>query len=89
MPTMTFTQFQATGRDVADLRTCGDDNIEAAFGLHVDPIPGRLYDDNLYVERLPDGRWNCLIANADMTDVVLENVERFLYDWAVREGYFS
>jgi len=86
---MTFQQFQTTGLDVADLRHCNNPDIVDAFSLCNEAVTGRVYYDGLHVSRHDDGQWNCLIANVELSDRDLTKVERFLYDWALSEGYFE
>lgn len=49
---LTFAQFQATGRDVADLRDTLDFFSDRA--LYPDAMPGRVYDGDLYLHTNPD-----------------------------------
>jgi hypothetical protein len=88
MSAMTFEQFQATGRDVPDLRDCEDSSIWDAYEFATRRVPGRVYAGNAYIERQGD-RWYCQIANTEMVDANRAKVERFLYDWALSEGYFD
>lgn len=87
--TMTFEQFQATGRDVPDLAVDKD----VAADHFEDVTPGRVYVDGLYIERMPgnDVRrwWYLMIGNADWIThrEDLRSFERRLYDYAVSEGY--
>ncbi len=74
---LTFEEFQATGRDVRDLR-----EIEDFAGCEVpeECQPGRLYADDLYIEREPDGRWYLHINNVHWLGEPLADLEKHLYD---------
>ena len=77
---MTFEQFQATGYDCADL---GEVILEDAL----ENVPGRVYVDVFYIERLANGQWNLLLERDEWQSETLEPLERKLYDYAVSEGY--
>lgn len=80
---MTFEEFQATGRDVADVEPYAQDDEHR---------PGRVYVDVLYIECVSDGRMMVTIGNGgDITgrDVTLADLERMLYEFAKSEGYAS
>jgi hypothetical protein len=75
---MTFEEFQATGRDVADI------------GAEVDApdlagIPGRVYAGDLHIEVVASG-WRAVIGNREHRSADLAEVERALYQFAVDEG---
>lgn len=77
---MTFEQFQATGFDCADLGAhISEDSLEN--------VPGRVYLDCLYIERLASGQWNLLLERDEWQSDTLEPLERKLYAFARSEGY--
>ena len=79
---MTFEQFQATGRDVADLATIPHCAAQEMHG------PGRVYLDTewpLVIEGC--NGWCLTIGNSTESSLVLEDLERDLYAFAVAEGY--
>lgn len=77
---MTFEQFQATRRDVADL--------PAALGMYPDELPGAtagcVYEGDFYIEQHRDEEhatwWYCLCENNDFMSYDRAAVERFLWD---------
>lgn len=81
---MTFTEFQASGRDVADLRAF--DHIAAQFEDSGKPVPGRVYVDGLYIEGTA-GAYCLTIGNSSEAGANLAAMERALFDFAVTEGY--
>jgi hypothetical protein len=93
---MKFSEFQATGRDVPDLRAFP--HIAAQLGLDLEgvdsPIPGRVYLDNgLFIQRetFSDGEvhWFVTISNGGSESLHLVDCERELYEFAVSEGYIE
>jgi hypothetical protein len=77
---MTFEEFQATGRDCEDLRvSLGDEIFE-------EKSPGRLYGDGLWLQKMPDGSWYTIVFNEDIIDADLATVEKFLYDSTFIDG---
>ena len=81
---LTFEQFQALGRDVADLSEIieGQEELEGK--------PGRVYTDHgLYVEREPDGRWFLIIENQDWIGMSLVDMERHLYQYGLDSGLWA
>jgi len=90
MPTMTFEEFQATGRDCADLGAA----LEDARWEGEPPARGRIYCDALYIERTTTPQWGhhngyewyLLIGRSDRFGE-LEDLEQRLYRFAVSEGY--
>jgi hypothetical protein len=81
---MTLEQFIATRREVDDLRRegCYGDNLERE-------TPGFVYHDGLVIEKTPDGKFYLFIGNADWLSNDVSELERRLYDFAVREDYFN
>lgn len=86
---LTFAEFQATGRDVADLREVHPDFDDRAY--YPEPIPARVYAANqLYLQPNPDagkdgqGPWFCEIGNFCVTGE-LATVEAELYAFYVCE----
>ncbi len=76
---MTFEQFSATGRDVADLGSI-DETMTGE--------PGRVYLDALWLSfSSRDGQFWTVIGNADFVSPDREPIERRLYDFALSEGY--
>jgi hypothetical protein len=92
-PMTTFTEFQATSRDVPDIAVC------IGMDLGDKPVPGRLYlNDTLYIERVTDkwpertrvlGQWYLLIGREDWFADDIAELERILYAFAVSEGYVN
>ena len=82
---MTFKEFQATGRAVADLRD--DATIHAQLGDTDSPVPGRIYGDGLFIESDGGGRYCLTLGNSSRVSTNLESLERALYDFATLEGY--
>jgi hypothetical protein len=86
MSTMTFSEFQESGRDVPDLR------VFTHIGPQVEsdvPLPGRVYTDHeFYIEGVP-GNYCLTISNDSRSGAGLESMERALYDFAVSEGYIE
>jgi hypothetical protein len=91
---MTFEQFQATRKHIADLATLPDDLSYSCMA----ETAGYLYRDSLVIEDTatwpprgeddrPVKRWYVLIGNAEHNSDDLEDVERKLYEFAVSEGY--
>jgi hypothetical protein len=84
MPVRTFAEFQATGRDVADLGTI--DHI-AASGI--ESGAGRVYFDGYLFIQLIGTSWEVPIGNTSERFTVLTNAERKLYEFALSEGYIN
>lgn len=80
---MTFEDFQATRRHVAD--------IAAATGLDLgqDVQPGHVYDSDLHIFDMPDGRHLLVIFNDQTISADLEALERKLYAFASDEAMFQ
>ena len=79
---MTFAQFQASGRAVKNLAAVEHCAAQGAAG------PGRVYANDLYIERAGPRGW-CLTLGNDSRIDALPTLERRLYDWAVAEGYLA
>lgn len=81
---MTFQQFQATGRDVDDLREVDPDH----FGDYDYIVNGRVYCDRLWtVPCVTSGiGWCTIIGNCEFQHGNLELIELKLYHFAVSEG---
>lgn len=83
MKPLTFSEFQATGRDVDDLRRIIPDLVDMDR-----PIPARVYtDSNLYLEPArdkTDGPLIVEVGNAGWQGS-LEQCESFLYGYYLRE----
>jgi hypothetical protein len=75
---MTFEEFQASGRDVADLRTVDPD-------AYLSEWSGRVYAGNLIIERAERG-WCLTIGNHSAVRMELATLERDLYDYGMSEG---
>ncbi len=80
---MNLEQFRETGRDCDDIGAA----LSADFGDET-PMRGRIYLDALYIERLPDGRWNLLIERSEWIES-LPQLERRLYEFAAQAGYLD
>lgn len=75
---MTFAEFKASGRDVANLGApLGDDGLRG--------VPGRLYDQSLYIEQLPTTEWVLTLGNMQYHES-LADLEARLYQFGVSEG---
>jgi hypothetical protein len=83
---MTFTEFQATRRDVEDLGT-----IEHIAGAGVQGEGSTYLDDQLFLECATCGTmvpvYTLTIGNYTESTEDLERLERELYEFAVSEGY--
>ena len=87
---MTFAEFQASGVDCPNLGTVIQD--EMLLGA-----AGRIYCDSLYIEDTTNwptaapgygkGRWYTLIGRDDRQSDNLPEIEQYLYEFAVRNGY--
>jgi hypothetical protein len=81
---LTFEQFQATGRDSADLAEVLDECVDG---------PGRVYlvteTGALYIHRWGGsaGEWCLVLGNEQTVFNNLADAERALYAWAIGEGY--
>ena len=87
---MTFEQFQATGKAVADLAAALPD-WQFEPGAH-----GRVYLDVLYIEGTDEkwphpelGKWHLMLGNMDWQTDDLALLERKLYEFAISEDYIS
>lgn len=80
---MTFEQFQETGRTVA-LST-----VDSIAPFVDEDALGRVYKGELYIELNDDGTYTLTISNSSRSSSDLTELERDLYDWASREGYFE
>ena len=84
---MTFKDFQATGRDVADLASLP---LIAAQGIESGQA-GRVYADDLFIETLVlDGaptEYQLTLGSHSRISANLASLERKLYEFAVSEGY--
>lgn len=84
---MNFKEFQATGKDVPDLRAF--DEVLAQLGEdRAEPMPGRLYVGALYIEGTV-GAYCLTIGNHTEAGAQLTLMERALYDFAITEGYID
>lgn len=88
---MNFAQFQATGRDVADLRA-----VESIAAQLADdstgPLPARIYGDGLFIETGVEDNapvYHLAIGSDSRVSFDLPRLERALYDFAVSEGYID
>jgi hypothetical protein len=82
---MNFKAFQATGRDVDDLRAF--DEVLAQLGEdRTEPMPGRLYLGALYIEGNA-GAYCLTVGNFSEAGTDLAAMERALFDFAITEGY--
>ncbi len=87
---LTFAEFQATGRAVADLVAEGVEEQPLDDDL---PIPGRVYEGGLHIEERPSQgwpngrpeRWFLILSNADWLSDDLEALERELYQYYLSE----
>lgn len=79
---MTFEQFKATRRHVAD--------VGAATGIDLGPDvqPGHVYDSDLHIFDMPDGRHLLVIFNEQTVSADLTELERKLYAFASDEDMF-
>jgi hypothetical protein len=82
--TMTFEQFQASGRDVEDLRAVNPDYFEDYDYI----VNGRAYLGTLWaVPCVTSGvGWSTIIGNREFTHPSLEMIELKLYHFALSEG---
>ena len=78
-----FAQFQATGRDVADLGGIPEIAAQGEFS----GIAGRVYAGGLFIEKGARGTWVLTIGNCSNTARALHALEHQLYCFAVSEGY--
>jgi len=89
MATMTFEEFQASGRDCDDL---GAELTDEYWGE--EPAHGRIYLDALYIERTDTRPWGArgayqwyLLIGRNEWFGPLVDLERHLYQFAVAEEY--
>ena len=80
---MTFEEFQATRRKV--------DDVETATGLDLggDRQPGYVYESDLHIFDMPDGRYLLVIFNEQTVSADLEELERKLFAFASDEEMFK
>lgn len=78
---MNFEEFQATGRDSQDLAKETGADLES---LHSNT--GRVYGPGVFLERLPDGQFYCMVIQDEIQSPDLLTVERFLYDNTFLDG---
>jgi hypothetical protein len=74
-----FKEFQATGRDVEDIGPFTGDEDYAG-------VPGRVYCDGLWIQRVSANDFACTVFNDSIIDHNLETVEKFLYDNLFTDG---
>jgi hypothetical protein len=83
---VTFEIWQATGRDVDDLRDHSD-STQFYPEDYPDPVPGRLYDAG-WMRRMPDGTYWFCVFNWDDCFADLAEAERVLWEeYAYPECY--
>ena len=75
---MNFQEFQATGHDVEDVSIYNSDDEYKG-------VPGRVYNDGLWIQRVSADDWYCIVFNEDIIGR-LEQVEQFLYDRTFTDG---
>lgn len=75
---MTFEEWKATGRDIADLRDHPDETQFYRDDYDY-VIPGRLYEPGWIVKQ-DDGRWWLCIYNWDDSFADLAEAEQILWD---------
>jgi hypothetical protein len=74
---MTFEEFRATGKDVADIG-------EMIEGCDLEGKAGRVYASCLYIEKFNDS-WFLILCNEDWVSDDLVGLERRLYEYGVSE----
>lgn len=82
---LTFEQFKASGRYVADLSKALPEFYEAS-------TPGRVYAGELVIERsrgCAEGGWMLTIENISRCANRFRSLERDLYEWGRDEGLLS
>jgi hypothetical protein len=82
---LTFEQFKASGRYVADLSKALPEFYEAS-------TPGRVYAGELVIERsrgCAEGEWMLTIENISRCAKRFRSLERDLYEWGRDEGILS
>ena len=88
---MTFEQFQASGRDVADLAKALHPIYGADYFNGI--TPGRIYDNGLFIERRGDGWYldldDCGDANLYYQSANLAELEELLYNYGLDNSYFD
>ncbi len=92
MITLSFEDFQKTGKDSDDLiREPGDPCGLAVYEDDDDPLPGRHYAGGLRIDRLPDGVLMLTIGNMGWMEPKSsrEDMERILYGYGLIEQYFT
>lgn len=87
---LTNEQFAASMHAHVDLRTCGQDNVEAFFSDRAEPCPGLVYEAGLYIEdwaaqNLIEGRYYLQIANTEWISDDLAFLESQLYAFYASE----
>ncbi len=79
---MTFEQFQATRRKVAD--------VGEATGIDLGEVQsGYVYDSDLHIFDMPDGRYLLVILNDQTISDNLTELEQKLYEFGSDEEFFS
>lgn len=76
---LTFAQFQATGRDVADVRDIIRDELDGVA------VPARVYAGDCYIEPCGNGNWTLTLYNESWMGP-LELLESYLYAWCMTEA---
>lgn len=76
---MNLEEFKATGRDSDDLLK--DTGVEDTT-----TNVGRVYHNGLWIEKLDDGQFFCVVFNEDILDQNLSVVEEFLYSRTFTDG---
>jgi len=86
---LTFEQFQATRRHVANLHD--EPSIAGQIGDDGEVRPGLVYADGLFIEEETRGTmcpvYTLTIGNASRSTDNLESLERDLYEFACAEEY--
>jgi hypothetical protein len=86
---MTFAEFQAGRQWLDNLEAVNPDAFGSKAGYGY--LRNELYIDDVTSwndpARLANGRWYLCIGNVEWQGNDLEELERRLYQWAVREGY--
>lgn len=75
---VTFAQFQASGRDVADVRSIVGDDMDGVA------VPGRVYDGDAYIQPCGAGQYTVEIYNCAWTGS-RDMCESILYFWCLTE----
>lgn len=79
-----FKAWQATGRDVEDLRAPEYLDFTQLYPEdHPEPVPGRIYDGDFFMERgvdQGDVYWTVTVENVSESLLNLQEAERMLFD---------